>query len=39
LFSRGFGFDAAGTTVINNALAFYSSTFSDPITVAIQFHT
>jgi hypothetical protein len=32
------GFDAAGTTVINNALAFYSATFSDPITVAIQFH-
>jgi hypothetical protein len=32
------GFDAAGTAVINNALAFYSATFSDPITVAIQFH-
>jgi len=32
------GFDAAGTAVINNALAFYSAMFSDPITVAIQFH-
>jgi len=32
------GFDAAGTAVINNALAFYSATFTDPITVAIQFH-
>jgi hypothetical protein len=31
--------DAATRTVINNALAFYANTFSDNITVNIQFHS
>lgn len=32
------GFDAAGVAVINNALSFYQTTFSDPVTVSISFN-
>jgi hypothetical protein len=34
----GGSFDAASMAVVNNAIGFYESTFSDNVTVDIQFH-